>query len=54
MLGTGAAWLGKREGVKLTEVAMEAAKASCTAQHSSELLSCDKSMDQITIKTPNH
>jgi hypothetical protein len=36
------AWLGKREELKLTEMVMEAAKASRTAQHTSALLSCDE------------
>jgi hypothetical protein len=33
---------GKKKGVKLTEMVMEAAKVSRTAQHTSELLSCDE------------
>jgi hypothetical protein len=37
----GSSWLGKIR-VKLTEVVMEAEKVSRTAQHSSELLSCDE------------
>jgi hypothetical protein len=42
-----AAWLGKREEVKLTEMVMEAAKASRTAQSSSELLSCDENKHKL-------
>jgi hypothetical protein len=33
---------GKKKGVKLTEMVLEAAKVSRTVQHISELLSCDE------------
>ncbi len=46
-----AAWLGKREGVKLAEMVMEVAKASRTVHHSSALLSCDEKYSKHKLLT---